>query len=52
MFIYKLFIKNHKLFINRAFINITPLLKVKQLKQKSTKIVSEDFVRTVLNEEK
>lgn len=33
-FFYKSFIKNHTKFINKALINITPLLKVKQLKQK------------------
>ena len=42
-FFYKLFSKNHKEFINRAFINITPLLKVKQLKQKSKRSQLKEF---------
>ena len=32
---YRSFVKSHKKVINRALINVTPLLKVKQLKQKT-----------------
>ena len=40
---YKSFVKNHKKAINRALINITPLLKVKQLKQKRKRSQLKEF---------
>jgi len=42
-FFYKLFKKNHKKFVNKAFINVTPLLKVKQLKQKNKRSRLKEF---------
>ena len=42
-FFYKSCVKNHKKFINRAIINITPLLKVKQLKQKKKRSQLKEF---------
>jgi len=40
---YKSFVKSHKKAINRALINITPLLKVKQLKQKRKRSQLKEF---------
>ena len=40
---YKSFVKNHEKVINRALINITPLLKVKQLKQKRKRSQLKEF---------
>jgi len=40
---YRSFVKNHKKAINRALINITPLLKVKQLKQKRKRSQLKEF---------
>lgn len=48
-FFYKLFDKNHKEFINRALINVTPLLKVKQLKQKNKRSQLKEFPYIVNN---
>jgi len=48
-FFYKSFSKNHKEFINRALINITPLLKVKQLKQKNKRSQLKEFPYIVHN---
>nr|YP_009186111.1 ribosomal protein S7 [Skeletonema marinoi]ALO71443.1 ribosomal protein S7 [Skeletonema marinoi] len=48
-FFYKLFNKNHKEFINRALINVTPLLKVKQLKQKNKRSQLKEFPYIVNN---
>ncbi len=48
-FFYKLFNKNYKEFINRAFINVTPLLKVKQLKQKNKRSRLKEFPYIVKN---
>lgn len=46
---YKSFLKNHKKAINRALINITPLLKVKQLKQKRKRAQLKEFPYIVDN---
>lgn len=46
---YKSFLKNHKKAINRALINITPLLKVKQLKQKRKRAQLKEFPYIVNN---
>jgi len=46
---YKSFVKNHKKAINRALINITPLLKVKQLKQKRKRSQLKEFPYIVDN---
>lgn len=40
---YKSFIKNNKKCINQALVNITPLLKVKQLKQKRKRSQLKEF---------
>jgi len=40
---YRSFVKSHKKAINRALINITPLLKVKQLKQKRKRSQLREF---------
>ena len=40
---YRSFVKSHKKVINRALINITPLLKVKQLKQKRKRSQLKEF---------
>ena len=40
---YKSFTKNHKKIIKRALINLTPLLKVKQLKQKKRRSHVKEF---------
>nr|YP_316603.1 ribosomal protein S7 [Thalassiosira pseudonana]AAZ99410.1 ribosomal protein S7 [Thalassiosira pseudonana]QWM92930.1 ribosomal protein S7 [Thalassiosira pseudonana] len=42
-FFYKSFTKNYKKFINRALINMAPLLKVKQLKQKRKRSRLKEF---------
>ena len=44
-----MFSKNYKEFINRAFINVTPLLKVKQLKQKNKRSRLKEFPYIVKN---
>lgn len=49
-FFYKSFHKNQKEFINRALINVTPLLKVKQLKQKNKRSQLKEFPYIVNNE--
>jgi len=36
-------VKDHKKLINRALVNITPLLKVKQLKQKKKRLQVKEF---------
>lgn len=46
---YKSFVKNHKKAVNRAIINITPLLKVKQLKQKRKRTQLKEFPYIVSN---
>lgn len=48
-FFYKSFVKSHKKAINRALINITPLLKVKQLKQKRKRAQLKEFPYIVNN---
>lgn len=40
---YKSFTKNHKKLINKALINIAPLLKTKQLKQKKKRFALKEF---------
>jgi len=45
----KLFIKNHKKCINKALINITPLIKVKQLKQKRKRSRLKEFPYIISN---
>jgi ribosomal protein S7 len=40
---YKSFTKNHKRVINRALINLTPLLRVKQLTQKKKRSSVKEF---------
>ena len=42
-FFYKSFVKNHKKVINQVIIKITPLLKVKQLKQKRKRSQLKEF---------
>ena len=42
-FFYKSFVKNHKKCINQALVSITPLIKVKQLKQKSKRSQLKEF---------
>lgn len=39
----KSFIKDHKNLTNRAIVNVTPLLKIKQLKQKSKRLQIKEF---------
>lgn len=39
----KSFVKNHKKLINRVLVNITPLLKVKQLRQKKKRLQVKEF---------
>jgi len=39
----KSFVKNHKKLLNQALINITPLLKIKQLKQKKKRLQVKEF---------
>ncbi len=46
---YRSFVKSHKKAINRALINITPLLKVKQLKQKRKHSPLKEFPYVVNN---
>ena len=46
---YRAFVKSHKKAINRALINITPLLKVKQLKQKRKRSPLKEFPYIVKN---
>jgi small subunit ribosomal protein S7 len=46
---YKSFAKSHKKAINRALINVTPLLKVKQLKQKKKRAQLKEFPYIVNN---
>ena len=46
---YKSFTKNHKKFINKALINIAPLLKTKQLKQKKRKLSFKEFPYIIEN---
>ena len=41
--LYKSFTKNHRKSINKALINIAPLLKTKQLKQKKKKFALKEF---------
>ncbi len=48
-FFYKSFVKNPKKLLNRAIINITPLLNVKQLKQKRKRSQSKEFPYVVNN---
>lgn len=48
-FFYKSFVKSHKKAINRALINITPLLRVKQLKQKRKRAQLKEFPYIVSN---
>lgn len=48
-FFYKSFVKSHKKAINRALINITPLLRVKQLKQKRKRAQLKEFPYIVNN---
>lgn len=40
---YKSFTKNHKKFINKALIDIAPLIKIKQLKQKKKRFLLKEF---------
>ena len=47
--VYKSFVKNHKKLINRAFINLTPFLKVKQLKQKKKRSHIKEFPYIIKN---
>ena len=46
---YRSFVKSHKKVINRALINVTPLLKVKQLKQKRKRSSLKEFPYIVNN---
>ncbi len=46
---YKSFTKNHKKFINKALINITPFLKTKQLRQKKRKLTIKEFPYVIEN---
>lgn len=46
---YKTFIKNQKKFINKALINIAPLLKTKQLKQKKKRFSLKEFPYIIKN---
>lgn len=46
---YKSFVKNYKKAVNRAIINITPLLLVKQLKQKRKRTQLKEFPYIVSN---
>ena len=46
---YKSSIKNHKKTVNRALINITPFLKVKQLKQKRKRSQLKEFPYIINN---
>ena len=46
---FKAFVKNHKKVINRAFINIAPLVKVKQLKKKKRQLQLKEFPYIVNN---
>ena len=39
----KSFVKDHKKLINRALVNVTPLLKIKQLKQKKKRLQVKEF---------
>jgi len=39
----KSFKKNYKKFVNRSIVNVAPLLKVKQLKQKKKRFQSKEF---------
>jgi len=39
----KSFVKDHKRLINRALVNVTPLLKIKQLKQKKKRLQVKEF---------
>jgi len=39
----KSFIKDHKKVLNRGLVNVTPLLKVKQLKQKKKRLQIKEF---------
>lgn len=48
-FFYKSFVKSHKKAINRALINMTPLLRVKQLKQKRKRAQLKEFPYIVNN---
>lgn len=41
--LYKSLIKNHKKVIARAVINVAPLLKIKQLKQKRKRLQQKEF---------
>ena len=45
---FKSFVKNHKKVINRAFINVAPLVKVKQL-QKKRQLQLKEFAYLVNN---
>ena len=46
---YKSFTKNHKKLINKALINIAPLLKTKQLKQKKKRFSFKEFPYVIKN---
>jgi ribosomal protein S7 len=46
---YKSFTKNHKKFINKALINIAPLLKTKQLNQKKKRLLFKEFPYIIEN---
>lgn len=39
----KSFVKDHKKLINRALVNVTPFLKIKQLKQKKKRLQVKEF---------
>jgi len=49
---YKSFVKNHTKVINRALINIAPLLKVKQLQQKKKRSQLKEFPYIVSNKKR
>ena len=46
---YKSFAKNHKKAINQALINITPLIKIKQLKKKKKRLELKEFPYIINN---
>lgn len=48
-FFYKLFVKNQKKIINKALINITPFLTIKQLKQKRKRSRLKEFPYLIHN---
>ena len=49
---YKSFVKNHKKVITRAIINITPILKVKQLQKKKKRSQLKEFPYIVNNKKR